>query len=234
MSKIFMCDCGKPATTIRDYLITEVNTAKEQGHEWEREEQKVRDAGIVRVRFCNDCLSKAAAKYVDENKKHPSFGVLIFFGIALLLVLGMGIMEMLSGRMGTFWFCLGLVVLAIAIGVPVYLKRLKSATAEVLSAEKIAKGDFSDLLVLNKLVYTTIPGGLPAGSGNVPDSSYMLMDDSGRVNFERAAGFEIKRRIEGGSSYFYSYPLPQHFTDRQHPLVSKWEELVSNTTTAKA
>ncbi|MEA5059083.1 MAG: hypothetical protein VB049_03470 [Candidatus Pelethousia sp.] len=228
MTKQRTCTCGKEATYTKDWLIVEADTAGAQA-EFQSgcKAQRQWDAGVVRARLCKDCLQKAARKHMEENKRRglgPT-AICLAFGIIILLVVGA--VQLLEGNSEVCWVCAGTLLLMLAFFILVSRKEKGRTGADYTSAEKIARGQDTDMTALDRLLRESVPGGIPAGSAQVPDSAYMLMDGDGRINYNCDAGFEIKSRFSpvGGKPSFYAFALPRQFSIlEKHPLADKWNE----------
>lgn len=92
--KTKLCKCGKPAVYIKDYWISETRSKKETGADDVIPETKENVCGIVRKRYCRECLGKLAERRRRYDLRLDLILIISIF-IPLAMLTGKELLDLL-------------------------------------------------------------------------------------------------------------------------------------------
>ncbi len=188
--KTRLCKCGSPASVIKDYWVSESGLKENDGLS-ERTEYV---CGIIRRRFCPECLSRLATHQIKVNRR---LNAVIFGSVLLPLVLAIAKFSYDFFALSDRKSLLPLIITSIFTVAIEGIIAFKFGASQ-RKRKKIRSGDISDSLSVDKLL-DSLNFGLdePEKIKNV-FSSDVISDGEGRINYgmERS-GFNMRIMLNG-------------------------------------
>ncbi len=193
--KTRLCRCGKKASVIKDYWISESNVKRSSLEKVGAVEKNEYVCGILRRRFCPACLSKLASHQIKVNRR---LNIIILISIFVPLIMSVGKFAFDFFAVNDKSALLPFIVSAVFTLATEALLSYKLGSAQ-RKRERIKSGDTSDIPSVEELL-DSLNFGLddPKKLKDIP-STDILSDSEGRVNYgmERS-GFNM-RTMAGGT-----------------------------------
>ncbi len=189
-----LCKCGKEASVIKDYWITESKIKRDKLEDDAFTEKVECVCGIVRRRFCPACLSKLADRQIRLNRR---LNLIILISIFVPLAL-------LTFMFGYNYFALSdasaLVPFVIVAAFTVLAEALLSFrfVSVQMKRARVKNGDVSDLHTVDALLDSLNFGLEDYKKIKEIPSTDIVSDGEGRVNYEmERSGFNMRVMLNG-------------------------------------
>ena len=189
-----LCKCGEKAVFIKDYFVTETKNLKEGSDDLAVKRNVESACGILRRRFCGNCLSRVALKQKRVNTK---LNTKIFFSVFIPLML-FAILSAVSyfvlkddAAFITMVSFISFTVIASVLLLVVFIGTQSRRS-------KIAKGDYSNIKAIDSLIDSLNFGYDESKRIKELQSTDVLVDGDGRVNYNmERAGYNMRVLYNG-------------------------------------
>ncbi len=189
-----LCKCGKEAKIIKDYWVTEAKTKKTTLDNEDFTEKVECVCGIIRRRFCPDCLSKLAARQIRFNRR-LNIIILVSIFVPLAMLVGKFAYDVfVSANSKMLIPFIASAVLAVAAEGFLAYKLI----SEQAKRARIQKGNTDDLRSVDALLDSLNFGLEDFRKITEVPSVDIVSDGEGRVNYDmERSGFKMRMTLRG-------------------------------------
>ncbi len=192
--KTRLCKCGRPAVAIKDYWVTE-SKAKKSSLEADAVNEKAECiCGIVRRRFCPECLSKLASRQIMENRKLNTI-ILVSILIPLIMAVGKFAFDFFALNDGSALVPLIVTAVFTMLSEGIIAFKLRVAQRKRI---RVKNGDISNASFVSYMLDFLNFGLDEAEKIKEISSLDIVSDGDGRVNYNmERSGFNMRIMLNG-------------------------------------
>ncbi len=191
--KTRLCKCGKPASVIKDYWVSEFNSNRvRDNNTFDARSEYV--CGILRRRFCPECLSKLALHQMKVNRRlNITILISIFVPFAIAAARLAFDLLVLNNSKALVPFVLTAAFTIAAEGFTAY-----KLGASQIRRKRIRGGEALDISSVEELIDSLNFGMEEAKKIKDIPSIDIVSDGEGRVNYNmERSGFNMRIMLDG-------------------------------------